>query len=94
MLAMEWTNPHVWIRLEVVDDEGNTVKWGVETSNPLDLGRRGWNRNTFSPGDKVTITVNPARNGSPNGAFVTAILADGSVVSEGALIDAAERNKE
>ncbi|MEX2124810.1 MAG: DUF6152 family protein [Woeseia sp.] len=82
---MEWTNPHVWIRLEVPDDEGNVVAWGIEASNPLDLGRKGWTRNTFKSGDKVTITVNPAKNNKPYGGFVKATLPDGSVLSEGSV---------
>lgn len=89
---MEWTNPHVWIRLEVPDEEGNVVKWGVEATNPLALGRMGWTANTFRPGDHVTITVNPAKSGDPFGAFVSAILDDGTVLKKGALIDEAERD--
>lgn len=82
---MEWTNPHVWIRLAVEDDQGNVVEWGIEASNPLDLGRKGWTKNIFKPGDKVTITVNPAKNDEPFGAFVRATLADGSELSEGSV---------
>lgn len=91
---MEWTNPHVWIRLEVVDDQGNVVEWGVEGTNPLALGRMGWSRNTFRPGDKVTIVVSPAKDGRPYGGFVRATLADGTLLSDGALIDAEERDRD
>jgi hypothetical protein len=82
---MEWANPHVWIRLAVEDGQGKVVEWGIEASNPLDLGRKGWTKNTFKAGDKVTITINPAKDDRPFGAFVRATLADGSVLSEGSV---------
>lgn len=74
---MEWANPHVWIRLNVEDEEGNVVEWSVEASNPLDLGRKGWTKKTFQEGDRVKITVHPAKNDKPYGAFIKATLADG-----------------
>jgi hypothetical protein len=89
---MEWTNPHVWIRLEVPDDQGNAVEWGIEASNPLDLGRKGWSRNTFKPGDEVTITVNPARDNRPYGGFVKATLPDGTVLSKGSVTGDKEKD--
>lgn len=89
---MEWTNPHVWIRLDVADDQGNVVEWGVEGTNPLALARLGWTKNTFRPGDEVTIVVSPAKDGRRYGGFVRATLADGTLLSDGALIDQEERD--
>jgi hypothetical protein len=90
VLRMEWTNPHVWIRLNVTDAGGNTVEWSIEASNPLDLGRKGWTRNTFKPGDKVSITVNPARNKKSYGGFVRATMPDGTQLSEGSVTGEAD----
>jgi hypothetical protein len=73
----QWTNPHTWIWLEVSNDKGSVDRWGVEGMSPNYLGRRGWNRTTFKPGDKVTIVVHPARDGSAGGIFVRATLANG-----------------
>ena len=78
--VMEWANPHVWIRLNVTDSQGNVIEWGIEASNPLDLQRQGWSGTTFQPDDNVTITVYPAKNGTRFGNFVRATLADGSVI--------------
>ncbi len=78
--ALEWANPHVWIRLNVADENGQEVEWGVEASNPLDLGRKGWSKKTFQAGDKVSITIHPARNGKPYGSFVKAEMADGKTL--------------
>ena len=78
--VMEWTHPHVWIRVNVLDSQGNVVEWGVETQNPLFLQRRGWSRTIFKTDDNVTITVHPAKDGRPFGDFVRATLADGTVI--------------
>jgi hypothetical protein len=73
----QWTNPHTWIWLDVPNDKGGVDRWGVEGMSPNYLGRRGWSRTTFKPGDKATIVVHPARDGSPGGIFVRATLANG-----------------
>ena len=38
-----WTNPHSWIRLEVMDAKGQPQEWGVEMSSLTILVARGWN---------------------------------------------------
>ena len=74
----EWTNPHTWVWIDVPDEKGGVVTWGVEGMSPNYLARRGWTKNTFTPGEKVTIVVRPMRDGSPGGMFVRATLADGT----------------
>ena len=76
----EWTNPHTWIWVDV-QDNGKTVTWGVEGMSPNYLSRRGWSKNTFKQGDKVTLTIRPMRDGSPGGMFVRGVLADGKPVT-------------
>ena len=62
-------------------ENGKTVTWGVEGMSPNYLSRRGWSKNTFKPGDKITLTIRPMRDGSPGGMFVRGILADGKPVT-------------
>ncbi|MEJ8569683.1 DUF6152 family protein [Elongatibacter sediminis] len=78
--SLEWANPHVWIRVNVTGEDGEEVEWGVEASNPLDLSRKGWSKKTFQAGDEVAITIYPARNGKPFGAFVKAEMPDGKTL--------------
>jgi hypothetical protein len=73
----QWSNPHTWIQLNVTDDSGKVVEWSIEGGSPNLVGRQGWKRNTFKPGDQVQITVHPLRDGQPGGSFVRAVLADG-----------------
>lgn len=63
---VEWTNPHVWIYLNVRDeDSGEVVNWGAELGPPHGLQRRGWRRNTLNVGTPITVDGFLARNGSP-----------------------------
>ena len=62
-----WTNPHVFVKVDVKDDGGNTVHWIVEAQNPVSMGQIGWSKNTFKPGDEVEIDAMPAKNGTPIG---------------------------
>lgn len=63
---VEWTNPHVWVYINVRDPEsGEVTNWGAEFGPPHNLQRRGWRRTTLSIGEQVTINGYLARNGSP-----------------------------
>ena len=60
-----WTNPHVFVKVDVKDDGGNTVHWIVEGQNPVSMMAIGWTKNTFKPGDEVEIEAMQAKNGNP-----------------------------
>ena len=77
-----WQNPHTWIEVEVPDEKGKIVVWGVELTSPTYLIRAGWKSNIIKPGDKVTVVVNPVRSGEPSGIFKSLTLADGRVLTE------------
>jgi hypothetical protein len=66
----DYTNPHSWIWFDVKNDQGSVDTWGIEGMSPNYLSRRGWNRNTLKPGDKVTITFHPSREGN-GGSFLS-----------------------
>lgn len=76
-----WTNPHSWIDLEVVNATGATDLWSIEMNPPPFLIRAGWTRSSLKAGDKVGVTLNPMRDGTPGGIFVSVTLADGKVLS-------------
>ena len=61
--GFRFTNPHVTFEFEVTDKSGNVVKWSVLTGPPQRLYRAGWNTNTLKPGDRVTITGAPNKEG-------------------------------
>jgi hypothetical protein len=72
-----WSNPHASFKVTVVDAKGATQLWGIEMNSPNNLVREGWKRTTIKPGDKVTVTVRPLRDGSPGGQYVAIVLPDG-----------------
>ncbi len=78
----DWTNPHVFIELDV--PEGGAVKrYSIECASPNVLTRVGWKYSDVKKGDKVTLLINPLRNGQPGGMLETATLADGRKLSDG-----------
>ena len=44
------------------------------------MGRRGWTKNTFEPGDKVKVVVWPLKTGEPGGTLQRATFPDGTEV--------------
>jgi hypothetical protein len=62
-----WTNPHCQIFLDVKDPKGNVVNWAIESQSPGILKRNNWTRTSVKPGDRITITLAPAKNGAPVG---------------------------
>ena len=60
-----WSNPHVFIKVDVKDEKGDVAHWVVEGQNPVSMTQIGWTKNTFKPGDEVEIDAMPAKNGNP-----------------------------
>jgi hypothetical protein len=77
----EWTNPHTWVWLDVPNDKGGVDTWGFEGMSPNFLGRRGWTRNTLKPGDKITVTFLPLKDGSKGGSMMSAKRPNGEVLT-------------
>jgi hypothetical protein len=76
----QWTNPHCWIQLLVPGADGTTVEWGIELDSPRSLIRTGWKPRLVKPGDKVTVTIHPKRDGTDAGGYVSGTAADGSAL--------------
>lgn len=76
-----WSNPHCFLKFEVKDQNGNVRNWVAETSNPPDMVNRGWRRNSFKAGDRVTVTVEPVKSGNPVGRVLQVVFADGKILS-------------
>ena len=79
----QWTNPHCWIQV-LVPDPGNPsaepVEWGIEMGAPVEMMRKGWKPGSLSPGDKVTIVINPLRDGQHGGLVVAVTGPDGKII--------------
>jgi hypothetical protein len=75
--SFQFSNPHAMLVLDVKDDKGNVEHWVGEGTSPNMLVREGWNRKTVKPGDQITATGHPARNGSNSMRIQKVVLPDG-----------------
>lgn len=78
-----WANPHCQIYVDVKDDKGKTVNWAIETLAPAVMKRAGWNRELLHPGDVITITLVPSKNGTPVGMVRKLVLPNGQELGPG-----------
>lgn len=76
-------NPHMEMRVKVTDDSGNSVDWNVEAVSLLMMLRAGFKRDTFKPGDMVTVTGHPNKEGKPMMVLVKIVLPDGREMLSG-----------
>ena len=77
-----WSNPHSWIHMDVVGEDGEVTDWVIEMNPPTYLIRGGWRSTTIKPGDKISVVANPLRTAEPAGKFVAITLPDGRVLGE------------
>lgn len=78
----QWTNPHSWLQVVVIDEAGQQVEWSLEMGSPGSLARKGWRPRTLNPGDKISFSMHPLKDGSSGGQFLSAALPDGTVLGE------------
>jgi hypothetical protein len=80
-----FNNPHVWLYVNVANEDGSKTMWSFEGSGPINLLRKGINGNAFKPGDLITLMHCPLRDGRAGGHVGWVRVADGSFldVSDG-----------
>ena len=79
-----WANPHCFLRFDAAGDDGQVVRWAVETQSGPNIVPQGFTKQTFKVGDEVTVTLEPVKNGRPLGRLLRVLLADGSTLPLGA----------
>jgi len=73
----EWTNPHIFIYLEVKSEDGGVEPWRVEANSPNMLSRAGWKKEMINLGDAIVVSGSPAKNKSKVLRLVSITLASG-----------------
>jgi hypothetical protein len=66
----QWTNPHIWIQVNVKDASGKVTEWSIEGGSPNGLKRSGWTKKSMNAGDKVVMKIHPLKDGSSGGSFM------------------------
>jgi hypothetical protein len=74
---VEWTNPHVFIFLDVKGGEGAVEEWRVEGNSPNMLTRVGWKKEMIKVGDSLVVNGAPAKNGSKIMRLISITLSNG-----------------
>ena len=85
---IQWTNPHVWVELDVTAD-GKTTTLSFEGAAISVLKRVGWMKDTVKAGEVVTVVGHPYKDGRPGGSIDHLLLADGRKVGTGDAIPSA-----
>ena len=89
VVEMKWTNPHSWLELTAPSpsDPAKMAQWGLEMQPPTAMRRQGWTASAVKPGDKVTVVVNPMKDGRAGGALIRITLPDGKVLGRQRRLD-------
>jgi len=80
---VEWQNPHIWVYLDVKDQQGRVQPWQCEGGAPNTLTRNGWSANSLKSGEPVTIEGVLAKDGSKTCNMRAVKLPDGRTVFAG-----------
>jgi hypothetical protein len=73
----QWTNPHVYLEMYVLNEVGEAQTWLLESSSPNQLTRAGWSRTAIHVGDRLTVEINLLKSGQRGGWLIKCVLPDG-----------------
>ena len=73
---MEWINPHSWIHIDVINEEGDVEAWMVEGGAPNAILRRGFTADSLKAGTVILVEGYQALR--PEGAHKIPPYGDGS----------------
>ncbi len=79
-----FSNPHVQIHFEVQNTEGLVERWIAESGPPQRLYRTGWTTKSLKPGDQITVTGLPMKDGRKQLSVRKLIAPNGQELGEGA----------
>ena len=77
-----WINPHTWVYLRVMGEDGEIQEWALEGESVGQYTRRGWAQDRLSVGDTVTAHVWPLRDGANGGQLGYLEKEDGTILGE------------
>ena len=79
---VEWSNPHIFLHIDVKDPSAKMTNWAIEMGNVTALIRLGWSRDAIKVGDVITVDGFLARDGS-NLANAKTVLLNGRTMFAG-----------
>ncbi|WP_428097688.1 DUF6152 family protein [Candidatus Rariloculus sp.] len=85
--SFDFINPHPTMTFDVIDELGRAEHWVAElNTNPARMLRAGWTKaetlKVMQPGNRVVVSVRPARTGSNAGLVVEIRTLEGREVAQ------------
>jgi hypothetical protein len=77
----QFVQPHTWIDVVAKDASGKETLWSVEGGATGQMRNIGLPPSALKPGDHVTVTIHPLRDGRPAGSFISIVMPDGRTLS-------------
>lgn len=77
---VEWTNPHVFIAVDVAGKKGDSVQYKIECPSVNMLTHQGWKPRSVKVGDRIKATLTPLKSGQPAGLLIELTLPSGAVL--------------
>jgi len=80
---VDWINPHIFVYVDVKDESGKTTTWALQSLPPLFFRGSGLTKDVLMTNkSEVTVTANPAKDGSKAYGFMIRLAyPDGHVFS-------------
>ena len=91
VVKFAWVNPHSWIYMDVLKPDGTVDHWKIEGGAPSLLLRRGWNRNSVTPGTKIVVNAYQARDGATRASARDIVFPDGRKLDAASSYQATEK---
>ena len=91
VVKFSWVNPHSWIYMDVLKPDGTTEHWKIEGGAPSLLLRRGWNRDSITPGTKIVVNAFQARDGATRASARDIVFPDGRTLDAASSYQATEK---
>jgi hypothetical protein len=55
VVRVEWINPHSWVHVDVMQEDGTTQSWMMEGGTPNTLLRAGLTKDLLTPGTEIIV---------------------------------------
>ena len=73
---VHWVNPHVWLYMEAVDENGETAVWVLEATGLRNLQSNGVTEDLVAPGTQISVRCHRLRDGA-NGCLLGFLTPEG-----------------
>ncbi len=78
---LHWMNPHIWIYIDVPNDEGEVDIWSLEGASPTQVINSGWTRDSIEVGDEISVRCHQLWDGD-TGCLLGFLTPQGGVEKE------------